>query len=123
MSEGEQYAIETFGSTGEGYCVHGEELSHYAKAFDAPIVPIKNAKASQLLKVINENYGTLAFCRKWLEDLYPKHFGPLKHLNDLGIVRDYPPLLDKEGSYTAQFEHTFILRPTCKEILTRGDDY
>lgn len=24
---------------------------------------------------------------------------------------------------TAQFEHTIILRPTCKEVVSRGDDY
>jgi methionyl aminopeptidase len=23
----------------------------------------------------------------------------------------------------AQYEHTILLRPTCKEVLTRGDDY
>lgn len=31
-----------------------------------------------------------------------------RQLNNLvksGIVEDYPPLLDKKGSYTAQFEH------------------
>ncbi len=27
------------------------------------------------------------------------------------------------GSYTAQFEHTILLRPTCKEVISRGPDY
>lgn len=58
-----------------------------------------------------------------------------------GIVEDYPPLVDKKGSYTAQFEHvseclgnlgisrvnekyqTILLRPTVKEVISRGDDY
>ncbi len=35
----------------------------------------------------------------------------------------HPPLVDKAGSYTAQFEHTILLRPTCKEVVSRGDDY
>ena len=34
-----------------------------------------------------------------------------------------PPVLDVKGSYTAQYEHTIILKPTAKEIVTRGDDY
>ena len=35
----------------------------------------------------------------------------------------YPPLCDIRGSYTAQLEHTILLRPTCKEVISRGDDY
>jgi len=35
----------------------------------------------------------------------------------------YPPLVDVKGCYTAQYEHTILLRPTRKEVLSRGDDY
>jgi hypothetical protein len=31
--------------------------------------------------------------------------GQLNNLVKSGIVEDYPPLVDKKGSYTAQFEH------------------
>ena len=64
-------------------------------------------------------------------------------LNNLvanGIVESYPPPVDKKGSYTAQFEHvsgpasaamrfpadspqTILIRPTIKEVISRGDDY
>lgn len=47
----------------------------------------------------------------------------LKNLVNAGIVDAYPPLVDIKGSYVAQFEHTLLLRPTCKEVLSRGDDY
>ncbi len=47
----------------------------------------------------------------------------LRNLVNAGIVTDAPPLVDSPGSYVAQFEHTFILRPTCKEVLSKGDDY
>ena len=51
------------------------------------------------------------------------------------LVTDYPPLVDPQpGAMTAQFvshhsyladpqEHTILLRPTCKEVVSRGDDY
>lgn len=52
-----------------------------------------------------------------------RHFSPLKSLVDAGVVRPYPPLSDIAGSYVSQFEHTILLRPTCKEILSIGDDY
>lgn len=41
---------------------------------------------------------------------------------DNNVINAYPPLSDIEGSYVAQFEHTLLLKPTCKEILSRGDD-
>ncbi|XP_075712969.1 methionine aminopeptidase 2 [Rhinoderma darwinii] len=124
MEEGEVYAIETFGSTGKGVVHDDMECSHYMKNFDVGHVPIRLPRAKHLLNVINENFGTLAFCRRWLDRLgESKYLMALKNLCDLGIVDPYPPLCDIKGSYTAQFEHTILLRPTCKEVVSRGDDY
>ncbi|KAM8972771.1 methionine aminopeptidase 2 [Pelodytes ibericus] len=124
MEEGEIYAIETFGSTGKGVVHDDMECSHYMKNFDVGHVPIRLPRAKHLLNVINENFGTLAFCRRWLDRLgESKYLMALKNLCDLGIVDPYPPLCDIKGSYTAQFEHTILLRPTCKEVVSRGDDY
>lgn len=43
------------------------ECSHYMKDFNAPRVPLRLPKARQLLSHINKTFGTLAFCRRWLE--------------------------------------------------------
>jgi methionyl aminopeptidase len=60
----------------------------------------------------------------WLDDGgQKKYLMALKNLCDIGIVNKYPPLVDKKGSFVAQFEHTIILRPMCKEVVSRGDDY
>ncbi|XP_015920292.2 methionine aminopeptidase 2 [Parasteatoda tepidariorum] len=124
MEEGEFYAIETFGSTGKGYVHDDMEVSHYMKNFDTGHVPLRLARSKQLLNVVNQNFGTLAFCRRWLDRLgQTKYLMALKDLCDKGIVDPYPPLSDIKGSYTAQFEHTILLRPTCKEVISRGEDY
>jgi len=124
MEENEVYAIETFGSTGKGYVHEDMECSHYMKNFDVGHVPLRLAKAKQLLGVINQNFGTLAFCRRYLDRLgQTKYLMALKSLCDNGIVDAYPPLCDIKGCYTAQFEHTVIMKPTCKEVVSRGDDY
>jgi len=124
MEEGEVYAIETFGSTGKGYVHDDGECSHYMKNYDVGHVPLRMAKAKSLLTTIQKNFGTLAFCRRWLDRLgETKYLMALKNLCDMGVVDPYPPLSDIKGCYTAQFEHTLILRPTCKEVLSRGDDY
>jgi len=124
MEEGEFYAIETFGSTGKGYVHEDMECSHYMKNFDVGHVPLRLPKAKELLKVIDTNFSTLAFCRRYLDRLGCKQYlMGLKNLCDVGLVEPYPPLCDIKGCYTAQYEHTLVLRPTCKEILSRGDDY
>jgi methionyl aminopeptidase len=69
MEEGEVYAIETFGSTGKGYVIDDVDTSHYMREFELKQVPIRNARAKALLKLIEENFSTLAFCRRWIEDL------------------------------------------------------
>lgn len=124
MEEGEVFAIETFGSTGKGHVRDDMETSHYALAGDAPNVPLRLSSAKNLLNVINKNFGTLPWCRRYLDRLgQEKYLLGLNNLVSAGIVQDYPPLCDIKGSYTAQFEHTLVLRPTVKEIISRGDDY
>jgi len=138
MEEDEMYAIETFGTTGRGYIVEDLECSHYMKNFHAPHVPLRLPRAKKLLNHVSKTFGTLAFCRRWLEredggsttinglggsGKQEKYMGALKNLCDVGIIQPYPPLCDVKGSYTAQYEHTIMLRPTCKEIVSRGDDY
>ncbi|OXA41877.1 methionine aminopeptidase 2 [Folsomia candida] len=126
MEEGEVYAIETFGSTGKGHVHDDMETSHYMKNFTTttPLSSLRSPKSKQLLSVINTNFSTLAFCRRWLDRLgQQKYLLSLKDLCDKGIVDAYPPLCDQKGCFTAQYEHTIILRPTCKEVVSRGGDY
>lgn len=88
MEEGEYFAIETFGSTGRGHVIEEGECSHYAKVVDAPRVPLRSVlsqhsgkkysfddassmhrltSAKSLLKTINKEFGTLPFCRRYLD--------------------------------------------------------
>jgi methionyl aminopeptidase len=124
MEEGEIFAIETFGSTGRGYVNEDLEVSHYAMRADAPNVALRVQSARSLLNVIKKNFGTIPFCRRYLDRLgQEKYLLGLNNLVSSGIVESYPPLVDTKGSYTAQFEHTILLRPTVKEVISRGDDY
>jgi methionyl aminopeptidase len=106
MEEGELYAIETFCSTGRGLVVEDLECSHYMKRFDAPHVPLRMQSSKKLLSHINKTFGTLAFCRRWLDredggsatihgsqgGKQEKYMGALKNLCDVGIIQPYPPL-------------------------------
>ena len=127
MEENEFYAIETFGSTGRGVVLEDMECSHYMKVYDESAgnpSRLRTKAAKDLLKHIDTHHGTLAFCRRWLDDAgLSGYLLGLKQLCEADIVRPYPPLVDIKGSYTAQFEHTLYTRPTCLEVISRGEDY
>ena len=80
-------STQTFGSTGRGVVNEDMETSHYMKSFDADRVQLRTKGAHALLATINQNFGTLAFCRRWLDRLgEDKYFMSLKQLCDAGIV-------------------------------------
>ena len=100
------------------------ETSHYARRADAPNVALRVSSARSLLSTITKNFGTLPFCRRYLDRLgHDKYLlgvshsktifvdewsadeGQLNNLVSSGIVEAYPPLCDVKGSYIAQFEH------------------
>jgi len=126
MEENEVYAIETFGSTGRGYVHDDMECSHYMIEYnhinETPYVRTPGAR--KFFYTLKKNFGTLAFCRRWVDRLgETRYLGHLKQLVDSGAVDAYPPLCDIKGCYTAQYEHTLLMRPTCKEVVSRGDDF
>jgi len=143
MEEGDIFAIETFGSTGKAYLRDDIGVYGYGREENARTTGLHHASARSLLKTIDENFGTLVFSRRYLEHLGAKnyHLG-MRSLVSNGIVQQYGPLVDTPGSYVAQFEHvsiasapriaalltrfftqTILLRPNCKEVISRGDDY
>jgi methionyl aminopeptidase len=102
MEEGEIYAIETFGSTGNGYVREDGECSHYMMEQEPSGVMLKHPKARPLLNLIKENFSTLAWCRRWVDDLgFENHLLPLNELVRKEIITEYPPLVDISKSFVA----------------------
>ncbi|TVY32821.1 Methionine aminopeptidase [Lachnellula subtilissima] len=124
MEEGEVFAIETFGSTGKGYLDDDMGNYGYGRQDDVSAANLHLSSAKSLLKTIDANFGTIVFCRRYLERLGVKNYLlGMRSLIDNGIVQSYGPLVDVKGSYVAQFEHTVLLHSGGKEVISRGDDY
>ncbi|RYP15734.1 hypothetical protein DL765_005536 [Monosporascus sp. GIB2] len=118
MEEGDVFAIETFGSTGSGRYIEAGEVSHYALRRDAHPANLTLSSARSVLGAIKKNFSTIPFCRRYLDRIgQEKYLFGLNHLVKAGIVEDYPPLVEKQGTYTAQFEHSSY------EIRTRIFSY
>lgn len=130
MYAGEQYAIETFASTGTGkmFQSKSKQSNHYMLNKDNQ-TPYKGKlkTINNVYNWIKKNRSTLAFNPKWLEEA--KIRGVNLSLNELSrrcnppIVTEYPPLEDIEGSYTSHYEHTIYIHEYGTEILSYGDDF
>ncbi|KAK0374349.1 methionine aminopeptidase [Colletotrichum limetticola] len=125
MEEGEIFAIETFGTTGHGKLYDDVGIYGYKLDYDAPAqVKLPFVSANRLYKTIKEQFGSIVFCRRYLDRLgLDRYLAGLKSLESHGILESYAPLADIKGSQSAQFEHTILLRENNKEIISRGSDY
>jgi len=126
MEEGDLFACETFGSTGKGYVRDEGECSHFMLSKQANMMTegLKSPGAKQLHKTIEHNFKTLAWSRRSLDRLGLKGYQlNLSQLARAGVVDEYPPLADIHGCFVAQFEHTFLLKPSGKEVFSIDDDY
>lgn len=119
MEEGDVFAIETFGSTGRGSIRDDVGVYGYGRNENVSTHGLHHASARSLLKLIDENFGTLVFSRRYLERVGAKnyHLG-MKSLVANGIVEQYGPLVDIPGSYVAQFEHVSIVLPLNSSLIT-----
>ena len=130
MSEGEEWAIETFASTGTGTCKFSleKDVNHYmlnpynSKTF----TNFKLKTTPCVYKWINNNRGSLPFTQRWMvkdKNVDSKYKIGLKELLDNKIIVADAVLSDVKGCYTSQSEHTIFLHKGGKEVLTMGDDF
>jgi methionyl aminopeptidase len=123
MEEGEIYAVETFATTGSGIAREREPTSHFMKKDNINFTNLKFKASKKLLGYINNNFGTLPFCDKWLYCDNKNYKFALEDLCKNNIIQKYPPLYDIKNSYIAQFEHTIYLKSSGKEVISKGNDY
>ena len=82
--------------------------------------PVRSPFAREVLKFIAENYKTLPFTTRWLS----KKFGlgktnfALRELLKNEIIKQFPPLPEKNKGMVSQAEHTLLIDDKV-EILTK----
>ena len=120
MEENEFYAIETFASTGNGYLeiVQNLPVTHYmVTEFEINKIPILKS-SEKMLKYIKNNKKTLPFSQRWLNNYDEKFSVNLNNLVKRKIVTEYPPLMDKESTFTSQHEHTIYISDKKVDIMS-----
>ena len=108
LVEDQLIAIEPFASKGAGIIYESGNATVF-QLIDKK--PVRNVFTRQILKEI-EKFKGLPFCRRWLVEKFsfPKVNFALRELKALEILREYPPLVDKNHGLISQAEHTIIVR-------------
>ena len=118
IEEGMVFAIEPFASTGAGIVYERENANVFMLTGKKSA---RNMITRQVLKEIDEFEG-LPFTERWLVRKglsIPKINFALKEIENLGILKKFPPLPDKGKGLVSQAEHTVIVTKDGCEITTK----
>jgi methionyl aminopeptidase len=115
LKEGDVIAIEPFATNGLGRISEAPITEIFG--FTAPR-PVRLPQARELLKEIQNRFGTLPFARRWLEGDRIDY--ALSQLLRAGAIHRYPVLWEIEGALVSQAEHTVIVQPGGCEVTTLG---
>ena len=116
---GEVYAIEHFvtlpNAVGRVEDYEGVTIFRFFKSRS-----VKNLHAKQLLKYIEENFRTLPFAERWLQDVVPKehHEEAFHELLSSKAVIGYPVFVEVSRKPVAQAEHTVLIVEDGCAVLT-----
>ncbi len=121
LQENQHIAVEPFATNGHGMIY---ETTH-ATVFSAPVkrAAIRSQYARELHAELM-SFNGLPFTTRWLT----RKMSPAKvqlglsELKKLGLIHEYPPLLETGHGLVAQSEHTVIVRDTPIVTTKRDDD-
>jgi methionyl aminopeptidase len=116
---GDVIAIEPFATNGEGRVISGNGSNIYLckESFRSRI--IRDNKSKVIFNKIFSNFKTLPFAERWCINFIPNGIEfVLKKLTFLGLVKQYPQLLEAKDGIVTQSEHTVILNDDGCEVIT-----
>ncbi|MFH1780204.1 MAG: type II methionyl aminopeptidase [Candidatus Micrarchaeota archaeon] len=117
LQEGDVFAVEPFASTGSG--VVSDDFTH-TEIF--MLVEPKNVRldsSRKLLELIANDFGTLPFCKRWVESKMNSALANLA-LRDLlkqELLMAFPLLKDTKDSLVSQKEYTVIVETDSVKVL------
>ena len=116
LNNGDIVAIEPFVTDGAGR-VGGKRNSNIYHL--RQIRKVRDEKATELMKEIQERYKGLPFAERWLHEFQDDATKNLQKLMRAGIVSYYPVLDELGNGIVAQSEHTLLITNNGNEVLTK----
>lgn len=118
LKEGDVVAIEPFATNGAGHVISGSGSNIYLCKDSMKAKFIREHKTKVMFDKLHAHFGSLPFAQRWFHDLFPKDDNLMKKLAFLGVMKQYPQLVEAKGGIVTQMEHTVIIRDECCEVIT-----
>jgi len=119
FKKGQVYAIEPFVTTAEaaGRVENGDEATIFRFIKSRSLA---NRQAKTLLKHIEENFRTLPFAERWLQNVVPKedYKEAFRQLLKAKALMEYPIFVEASRQTVAQAEHTVLVTEGGCTVLT-----
>ena len=118
LHDGDVIAIEPFATNGAGHVTSSQGSNIYLCKDTLKAKFIRDNKTKLVCEKIRNNFGSLPFAQRWYHTLFPKDDLTMKKLMILGVVKQYPQLVEAKGGMVTQKEHTVIVREDGCEVIT-----
>jgi methionyl aminopeptidase len=118
LNKGDVVAIEPFATNGAGHVISGGGSNIYICKDTIKAKFIREHKTKTMFDKLQSHFGTLPFAQRWFHNLFPKDDIFMKKLAFLGVIKQYPQLLEAKGGIVTQKEHTVIIRDNGCEVIT-----
>jgi len=117
---GDVLAIEPFATNGAGHVNSGSGSNIYMceKSFRSRMIGGNRSKI--MYKTMKNEFKTLPFAERWSEKLFPNSTLLLRRLSYLGLIKQYPQLIEVNKGIITQKEHTVIVTEDGCEVITYG---
>ena len=113
------FAIEPFATNGAGHVISGKGSNIYICGSSIKSRIVRDTRSKILFQRFKNEYKTLPFAQRWTEKLIPNSQMFLRRLTHLGLIKEYPQLIEANSGIITQKEHTVIVTEQGCEITTK----
>ena len=115
---GDVIAIEPFATNGFGHVISGKGSNIYILKPTIKSKIIRDNKLKILLNRMRAKFKTLPFAQRWCNNMSDNIDISLRKLTYLGLIKNYPQLVEQNGGIVTQKEHTVIVMEDGCEVIT-----
>jgi methionyl aminopeptidase len=118
VKQGDVLAIEPFATNGAGHVTSGPGSNIFRCTNSIKSKFVRDNRAKLMHNKLVKSFKTLPFAERWTTNLFENNETILRRLSFLGMVKQYPQLIDAGKGIVTQKEHTVIITNDGCEVTT-----
>jgi methionyl aminopeptidase len=118
LKEGDVLAVEPFATNGAGHVISGASSNIFLCKNPIKSKRTRDKRAKIIYSRLFKIFKTLPFAERWTTDIFENNETILRRLTFLGLIKNYPQLVDAGKGIVTQKEHTIIITKEGCEVTT-----